>query len=71
MSRDNSGTPYEELALNRRNNNCWVFLRHAERIAIDVLVHDQVANHADLAVREGLYQCRQPALGGAPALEEI
>src|SRR4029079_8157292 len=44
---DDTGAASEQLALDRRDDDRRVLLRHAERVAVDVLVDDQVADDHD------------------------
>ncbi len=41
----NPGAAQEFRVLDRRDDNCRIFLRHAERITIDIFINDEVADH--------------------------
>ena len=52
MRGDHAGAADEAVALDRGNDDGRVFLRHADRIAGDVLVDDRIADHENFQAVE-------------------
>jgi len=63
MRSDNSRAADKLLAAQRRYHDGRVFLRHTQRIAVDVFVHDQITHHHHthaIELTDVLFQMRNP-----------